>query len=73
MDYHETLLLNITYNRKTKQNHSHTTTQCLNTCITMTGGHTVHKRQAILSTPVIISDILCIENEKELSPRGAWQ
>ena len=39
---------------------------------TMGGGHTVHERQAILSTMVVISHTFCMENENELTPRGAW-
>ena len=40
---------------------------------TMAGGHAVHERQAVLSTTVVISHTFCMENEKELTPRGAWQ
>ena len=40
---------------------------------TMAGGYAVHKRQAILSTTVVISHTFCTKNEKELTPRGAWQ
>ena len=38
----------------------------------MAGGHAVHEQQAILSTTVVISHTFCMENEKELTPRGAW-
>ena len=40
---------------------------------TMGGGHAVHERQAILSTTAVISHTFCMENETELTPRGAWQ
>ena len=40
---------------------------------TMAGGHAVHERQAILRTTVVISYTFGMENEKELTPRGAWQ
>ena len=33
----------------------------------------MHNRQAILSTTVDISYTFSMENEKELTPRGAWQ
>ena len=39
----------------------------------MGGGHAVHERQAILLTMVVISHTFCMENENELTPRGAWQ
>ena len=39
----------------------------------MGGRYTVHERQAILSTMVVISHTFCMENENELTPRGAWQ
>ena len=45
----------------------------INILKTMAGGHAVYERQAILSTSVVISHIFCMENEKELTPRGAWQ
>ena len=37
----------------------------------MGGEHTVHGRQAILSTTVVFSFAFCMENKKELAPRGA--
>ena len=40
---------------------------------TMAGGHAVHERQAILYTTVVISHTFCMESEKELTLRGAWQ
>ena len=40
---------------------------------TMGGGHNVHKRQAILSTTVVISHTLCIAKKNKLTPRRAWQ
>ena len=45
----------------------------INNLKTMGGGHAVHKRQAILSTTVVISHTFSMENENELTPRGAWQ
>jgi len=36
-------------------------------------GHTVHERQAILLTSVVISHTFCTENENELTPTGVWQ
>ena len=45
----------------------------INNLKTMGGGHAVHKRQPILSTTVVISHTFCMENEKGLTPRGAWQ
>ena len=36
----------------------------------MAGGHAVHEQQAILSTTVVISHTFCMENEKNLTPRG---
>ena len=40
---------------------------------TMSGRHAVYERQVILSTTVVISHTFCMENENELTPRGAWQ
>ena len=37
------------------------------------GGHYVDERKAILKTTVVISHILCTENEYELTPRRVWQ
>ena len=45
----------------------------INNLKTMGGGHAVHERQAILSTTVVISHTFCMENENELTHRGAWQ
>ena len=45
----------------------------INNLKTMGGGHAVHERQAILSTTVVISHTFCMENENEVTPRGAWQ
>ena len=45
----------------------------INNLKTMGGGHVVHERQAILSTTVVISHTFCMENENELTLRGAWQ
>ena len=35
--------------------------------------HTVHEQQAILLTMVPISYTFCMENAKDLTPRGVWQ
>ena len=45
----------------------------INNLKTMAGGHAVHEREAILSTSGVISHTFCMEKEKELTPRGAWQ
>ena len=38
--------------------------------VTMTGRHTVHEWQAILSTTVVIFHTFCMKNEKQLTPEG---
>ena len=45
----------------------------INNLKTMSGGHAVHERQAILLTTVVISNTFYMAKENELTPRGAWQ
>ena len=42
----------------------------INNLKTMGGGHTVHERQTILSTMVVISHTFCMAKENKLTPRG---